>query len=539
MANDVKDSVQTPKKEISLQMLWHVFVANIIWICGVAILVAGVVGVYTNFFVKTRYRETLTFYVFNFTANSDYFSQTQTTAAATAADLCIEAARKEATLRQIVEKRPELLEVFGTTNPRGAVSGIASTLGASHESSSAFFEISITHENKALVEDLMAILKDEYVGIFQSLFSTENDKNGETASVGEIRLYDITEEPTAVRPPLVRNVFFAGAVAAVLVYAICFLVSLLDTMIYDEQTVKDNFSYPILGSVPEWTVNGPRQKRRRTAVRRMLRMSRNAPAPNMIARDYENMLLSKDTPFVVTEAFNLLRTNLSYSNASAETPVYAITSAGAGAGKSIIAANLALSFAQLGKRTLLVEGDMRMPVFYKIFADIDRKDAGLSELLTGNAETSVAVRRGILNEHLSIISAGRIPPNPTDLLAQPRVAELIREWKGEYDIILIDTPPIGEVSDAGVLSAYVTGYLINVRSEYSDVAGVQSAINALRNVDASIVGFVLNDVRYGTGGYHRPYYKKGYYYRHKHYGYYHQYYATRTDDSQATDTQNS
>ena len=539
MANDVKDTVHPPKKEISLQMLWHVFVANIIWICGVAVLIAGIAGVYTKFFVKTKYRETLTFYVFNFTANSDYFSSTQTTAAATAADLCIEAARKEATLRQIVDKRPELLQIVGTSNPRSAVSGISSTLGASHEASSAFFELSITHENKELVEELKAVLKDEYVVIFQSLFSTENDVNGETVSVGEIRLYATTEEPTAVRPPLVRNVFLAGAVAAVFVYAICFLISLLDTMIYDEQTVKDNFSYPILGSVPEWTTGGPRQKRRRTAVRRMLRMSSNAPAPSMIARDYTNMLLSKDTPFVVTESFNLLRTNLSYSNASAETPVYAITSAGAGAGKSIIAANLALSFAQLGKRTLLVEGDMRMPVFYKIFSDIDRKDAGLSELLTGNADTSVAIKRGIMNEHLSIISAGRIPPNPTDLLAQPRVAELVREWKDTYDIVLIDTPPIGEVSDAGVLSAYVTGYLINVRSEYSDVAGVQSTINALRNVDASIVGFVLNDVRYSSGGYHRSYYKKGYYYKHKHYGYYH-YYATRTDDeTPPTDTANA
>lgn len=525
MANEIKESSPSPRKEITLKMLWHVFVANLLWICGVAILVAGIAGVYTKFFIKTKYRESMTFYVFNFQSNSDYFSSTQTSAAATGAELCIEAAKKEATLRQLVERRgDELTEVLGTETERQTVSAIAATLGASHEATSAFFEISVTHENKELVDGLMTILEEEYVGIFQSLFSTVDSGSGEKVSVGEIRLYHPAEEPVTVRPSAVRNAVLAGAVAAVLVYAICFIVSLLDNVIYDEQTVKENFTYPILGTVPEW-VSSAQPKKKRTAVRRMLRMSRSDPSPGAIERDYEDKLLSKTTPFMITEAFNLLRTNLSYSVATTETPVYVITSANAGAGKSIIAANLALSFAQLGKRTLLVEGDMRMPVFYKIFSEIERTDVGLSELLTGNAEDSREVGKRILNDHLTVISAGRIPPNPADLLAQPRAAALIEEWKRDYDLILIDTPPIGEVSDAGVLSAHTTGYIINVRSEYSDIPSVQSTVSSLRTVDANIVGFVLNDVNYGTHGYHRSYYKKGKYYKNTHYGYYRYSYA--------------
>jgi len=228
-------------------------------------------------------------------------------------------------------------------------------------------------------------------------------------------------------------------------------------------------------------------------------------------QNYDNKLLNSNTPFAITEAFKTLRTNLYYTSKNETCPVFAITSAYAHAGKSIIIANTALSYAQLDKKVLLIDADMRCPVIDKIFGKSN--DRGLSELLASSKLVSDGLSDFLSDsgiEGLDIITSGRIPPNPSELLSSKRINEFIEVVKKKYDYIFIDLPPICEVADAGVIAPYVTGYLFAVRSGATDTKAVGDGLDALKQTGANVVGFVLNDVDLKSGGKYYKYGKYGY-----------------------------
>jgi capsular exopolysaccharide synthesis family protein len=170
-------------------------------------------------------------------------------------------------------------------------------------------------------------------------------------------------------------------------------------------------------------------------------------------------------------------------------PVLAVTSTNENAGKSTIIVNLAISFAQLDKKVLLIDGDMRCPVVHRHF-EMESHDKGLSEVISG-IETDVInhdVRPG-----LDVITSGRIPPNPSELITSPKFTELLNNWKQQYDIIFIDFPPIGVVTDSLAACKNVNGYVFVVRAGSSSAKSINSAISAIEQVGAKIVGVVLND----------------------------------------------
>ena len=210
-------------------------------------------------------------------------------------------------------------------------------------------------------------------------------------------------------------------------------------------------------------------------------------------------LLDEDTPFAVREAFNQLRTNLMYTiTEQDQAPVFAVTSADEGEGKSNVIANLALSFAQLGKKVLLIDGDMRCPSQYKLF-QLDRRVQGLSELISG-IEANVVLKD--TRPGLDVILSGRIPPNPSELITSPRFAELIATWRKEYDLVFIDLPPIGIVTDAVAICKYISGYIFTIRSGKDSSKMLQHALFSMEHVGAKIVGIVLNDYNLrGSGKY--------------------------------------
>ncbi len=217
-------------------------------------------------------------------------------------------------------------------------------------------------------------------------------------------------------------------------------------------------------------------------------------------------LLDKTTPFAVREAFNQLRTNLLYTVTETDTcPIFAITSVTEASGKSTVISNLALSFAQMGKKVLLVDGDMRCPMIYRFF-DMNQKQAGLSELISGISSDVIHkdVRPG-----LDLITSGRIPPNPSELLTSQRLKELLADWKTQYDFIFFDFPPIGVVADALTICQSVNGYLFDVRSGYNRAKDVLAIMDDMEQVGAKIVGVVLNDYNIkGSGGHYASRYSK-------------------------------
>lgn len=215
----------------------------------------------------------------------------------------------------------------------------------------------------------------------------------------------------------------------------------------------------------------------------------------------ETKTLTSDVPFAIREAFNQLRTNLMYTIAddSEDAPVFAITSSSENTGKSLIIANLAISFSQLDKKVLLIDADMRCPVLHDYFGFDDKKQ-GLSDYISGIA-SDVIIRN--VRENLDLITSGRIPPNPSELLTSPRFTTCLNNWKKQYDIIFIDFPPIGIVTDSVANFKSITGYIFTIRSGKSTAKKINSSIEAMERLGAKIVGVVLNDYDIkGSGYYH-------------------------------------
>ena len=228
---------------------------------------------------------------------------------------------------------------------------------------------------------------------------------------------------------------------------------------------------------------------------------------------YRNALVGPNTPFAVVEAYKEIRTNMLYTARDLKCPIYAVTSATAGAGKSVTVANLASSFADLGKRVLLIDADLRNPVQDKIFS-FDRS-VGVSEIAAGLCEdvNSAIQKTGVAG--LDLVPAGHIPPNPSELLASERFTAFLRDAQERYDAIFIDFPPAGVVVDALIPADLITGYAVVVRAGHDDRRAISSLLSSLNGVGAKVIGFVMNAVDPKVGrmydGRRSAYKYRGYY----------------------------
>ena len=217
-----------------------------------------------------------------------------------------------------------------------------------------------------------------------------------------------------------------------------------------------------------------------------------------MSKNYENVLVNTSSPFALTESFKAIRTNMLYTGKNEKCPVFGVTSSDMDAGKSIVLANIAQSFAQLGKKVVLLDCDIRKPVQHKIFQV--KNNEGISELLAG---ISADIKNDIIHTHienLDIITAGHIPPNPSELLASDNFKELLDILKDIYDVIFVDFPPVGIVVDAIVPAQFVTSYIIVVRCGRDKVQSVEMTLDIIENSNANIAGFVLNDVNIKSAG---------------------------------------
>ena len=179
-------------------------------------------------------------------------------------------------------------------------------------------------------------------------------------------------------------------------------------------------------------------------------------------------------------------------------------------GKSTTAANLAYNFAALGKRVLLVDCDMRLSSLNEKLPV--KKTPGLSEFLSGQKAESEVFQTCTLEAGapaFHVIAAGRVPPNPMELLGSARMITLLEQAKGRYDQILLDLPPIGEVGDALTAAKLADGMLVVVRQDKTDRKSLDSALRQLQFVECRILGLLLNGTRQRDGHYGKMYYGRG------------------------------
>lgn len=236
-------------------------------------------------------------------------------------------------------------------------------------------------------------------------------------------------------------------------------------------------------------------------------------AHHSISSNDHQKLLNQNSIFAVKEAYNSIRTNLLFTQQGEKCPIFVVTSPTANNGKTINSANLAINFAQMGKKTLVIDADMRNPSLHKLFSLSSRN--GLSEILAGLTDNITVTKTGI--ENLSILTAGKIPPNPTELLSSPRMDKLLDFVKEHYDCVFIDTPPINIVTDATVFAQKTTGYILIVKTDTTNVPELKASVTTLQSINANILGFIINDTNSEKKKYYSYYrkYSRSYSYNYK------------------------
>ena len=205
----------------------------------------------------------------------------------------------------------------------------------------------------------------------------------------------------------------------------------------------------------------------------------------------DNILAVEKNPMSsVSEAYRTLRTNIQFSSIDKEIKSILITSAGPGEGKSTVAASLALIISQADKKVILIDCDMRKPDIHKKFRIPNIN--GLSNLLLQDLSIEQAAFK--YTESLYILPSGVIPPNPAEIISSLKMKNFLKELKNSFDYIIIDSPPVIAVTDALILSTMVDGCLMVVSSGEEDRAEAEKAKELLLNVNANILGAVLNKI---------------------------------------------
>lgn len=217
------------------------------------------------------------------------------------------------------------------------------------------------------------------------------------------------------------------------------------------------------------------------------------------------LITHQDPKSPVAEAFRTIRTNLQFSSLDSEIRTIAITSAGPGEGKSTVLANLAVALAQSDKKVILVDSDLRRPTVHKKFGI--ENTTGLTNLLINGLTEDVLRDVGVPN--LKVVTCGPLPPNPSELLGSKMMDKVIEFLKGHADMVLFDCPPVVAVTDAALLGRKLDGVIMTVRLGVVQQDALKRAKTLLENVQARVLGMVLNGVNAANGGYGYYYY---YYY---------------------------
>ena len=202
------------------------------------------------------------------------------------------------------------------------------------------------------------------------------------------------------------------------------------------------------------------------------------------------LIVEKNSKSISAEAYKTLRTNIQYSSFDKEIKTILVTSTIPGEGKSTIAGNLALSFAQQDKKVLVMDCDLRKPSLHKMFRLSNLK--GLSDVIVGNIDLEKAMYN--YKDNFDILTSGNIPPNPSEILAYNTMTLLLEKLKTKYDIIIIDSAPLQAVTDAQIISNKVDGTLLVIRAGVTKREAILQAKELLNKVNAKILGVVLNGV---------------------------------------------
>jgi capsular exopolysaccharide synthesis family protein len=330
-------------------------------------------------------------------------------------------------------------------------------IGARAVPNTVLLHASVTDGDRARALSLARDLAEQFAELVQTL-ETPSGSTVPSVRVEVVAGPRLAAAPVAPTPA--RNLGLALVLGLLVGVGLAALREAMDTTVKDAASLAEHVEAPVLSTVPF--------------------DSRARKAP---------LILADTTRSTRAEALRQLRTNLQFVNVDRPVRTIVVTSAGPNEGKSTTACNLAIVFAEAGKRVVLVDADLRRP---RLAEYLNLEGAvGLTNVLVGQARLEVALQPWS-GDKVFVLPSGSIPPNPSELLGSRHMTELLRRLEERFDAVIIDTPPLLPVTDAAVIASTVDGVVLVSRCSKTTTTQAKQAANALKAVGARLLGCVLN-----------------------------------------------
>ncbi|HAV4996882.1 polysaccharide biosynthesis tyrosine autokinase [Acinetobacter nosocomialis] len=311
------------------------------------------------------------------------------------------------------------------------------------------------------------------------LNSYQQLKIANAGEIGNVRIIDTAVEPVKPVKPnklivLILSIFVGGFIGVL----IALLRNMMRSGVNDSTQIENELDLPVYATVPRSPIQETRMS--------ILKKKKSIP-----------ILAVKSSDDIAIESLRSIRTAIHFALTSAKNNIIMIAGPSPEVGKSFISTNLATIFAQGNKRVLLIDADMRRGYMHKYF-DVDVKP-GLSELLSGQADlTQVLHKTQVAN--LDVITRGKSPTNPSEMLSSTQFKDLLEKFQTQYDHIIIDTPPVLAVTDGIIISQYTGVNLIVARYAKSHMKELELTVNRFEQAGVKVNGFILNDIQRASGG---------------------------------------
>ncbi len=341
-----------------------------------------------------------------------------------------------------------------------------------------------------LNENLYLTMKQKY----------EESRITEAGQMGKVRILDPALVAEKVKPNKKINLLIGIFLGIGIGVGYAFIREFLDNTVKAVEHLERK-GLTILGIIPEMFGTDPKETVKRLAK------------PSKGGSNFKRRLITYEDPkSPISESYRSLRTNISYaSTVDKKIKSLLVSSSQPGEGKSTTTANLAIAFAQLRKKTLLVDADLRKPVQHNVFGL--PRGPGLSEYLIGDVAHIESIVHPTKIENLSIITAGGLPPNPSELLGSEAMSKLVKNLEREWDMVLFDSPPIVAVTDASMISGELDAIVLVVKAGQTERSAVDRALDTIKNVKAPLIGAILNGAsQESLGGKYAYYYSYYNYY---------------------------
>ena len=485
-----KNKTKMDEIEIDLGRVFRAVMDKSWLVAVVAVLCAVLTFAGTFFFITPKYQSAAMFYV-----NNSNFSLGDASLSISSGDLVTSRNLVDSYI-VILNTRETLVDVLDYSGAPYTPSQLRNMISASAVNATEIFKITVTSTDPQEAERLASAI----AYILPKRIATIID--GTSARVADAAI--IPSSPSS--PSYVNNTFIGFLLGFILAVGVIALREIFDTTIRAEGDIAQCCKHPILAAVPDMaapTKGGSYYGSHRNQKGKYAAATQQA----------RHGVIGPNISFAASEAYKLLRTKLQFSFADEhDCHIIGLSSALSGEGKSLTAVNLAYTLSQLDKKVLLVDCDMRRPTLAEKLSIL--KYPGLSNYLTRQSHLEDMVQVCELKNGESpfyVITAGQNPPNPVELLSSARMKKAMDHWRQTYDYVILDLPPVGEVSDAMTMANVADGMLLVVRQNYCDRGVLSEAVQQFDFVNAKTLGVVFNCTSDNGGkGYYKKYYKRYY-----------------------------